>query len=415
MNAMRLFWVHFYVAYCCAAQAQTYDFSAATAQLSNNLALYPGGVFVQVFQDDTEIFTYQGGGAIGLDTQVRLGSCTKWFSSAIVLRLAERGLFNLDDSIGNYLPIFNANGKGHVTIRQCFSMTSGLYETDVDYETTQTLTLTQSVNRIALNTPLVFPPGTQLAYEGDGMQVVGRICEVVTDKDWHTLAQDELFTPLGLTLSDYRNWIANPGIPGGGRSTARAFQKFLRMILRNGLADDGSLYLTSHTVKEWFTNQTRGLPEYDAPWPPHAYPYGARPDYGHGSWILAHNPTNDLVEEITSPGAYGTFPWVDVKRRLRGIIEMNSAVGSPLLNNLRVLDALRAEIDRVGVPPLPNQPFTLEPMGDFFQLRWSGGTLETSQDLSLWTPLPWARSPFHERPAASGVMHLFYRTREQID
>jgi CubicO group peptidase (beta-lactamase class C family) len=405
---MRFSWVHFAssVALSCAAHAQTYDFSAATAQLSNNLALYSGGVFVQVFQDDTEIFTYQGGGAIGLDTQVRLGSCTKWFSAAIVLRLAERGLFNLDDPIGNYLPIFNTYGKGHATIRQCFSMTSGLYETGVDYETAPMLSLTQSVNRIAINTPFVFPPGTQLAYEGDGMQIVGRICEVVTDKDWHTLAQDELFTPLGLTQSDYRNWIANPGIPGGARSTARAYQKFLRMILRNGLADDGSIYLTSRTVNEWFTNRTRDLPEYDAPWPAHAYPYGARPG------ILAHNPINNLVEEVTSPGAYGTFPWVDVKRRLRGIIEMNSALGSPLLNNLRVLDALRAEIDRVGVPPPPRHPFTLEPMGNFFQLRWPAGTLETSQDLSLWAPLPWARSPFHARPAESGVMRLFYRIRE---
>jgi hypothetical protein len=51
-------------------------------------------------------------------------------------------------------------------------------------------------------------------------------------------------------------------------------------------------------------------------------------------------------------------------------------------------------------------------MGNFFQLRWSTGTLETSPDLSLWTPLPWARSPFRERPAESDVMRRFYRTRK---
>jgi hypothetical protein len=49
-----------------------------------------------------------------------------------------------------------------------------------------------AVNLIAVNAPIVFPPGTQLAYEGDGMQVVGRICEIVTDKDWHTIVRDEL-------------------------------------------------------------------------------------------------------------------------------------------------------------------------------------------------------------------------------
>lgn len=397
-----------------AARAQSYDFSAATALLTDNVALYSGGVFVQVFQDDTEIFTFQSGG-VTADTQLPMASATKWLSSAIVLRLAERGLFNLDDRIGDYLPIFDTYGKGDVTIRQCFAMKSGLYETTVDYETAQMLTLTQSVNQIAINTPIVFTPGTQLAYEGDGMQVVGRICEVVTGKDWHTLAQEELAQPLGMASTDYLHWTVNPGVPRGSRTTPASYQKLLRMILRNGLADDGSLYLTSRTVQEWFTNQTQGLPEYDSAWPAYDdYPYGERPDYGHGSWVMAHNPATGQVEEIASPGAYGTFPWVDVKRRLRGIIAMYAFPGFSVtqLNDLRVIEALRAEIDRVGVPAPPGT-LTIEPMGGFFQLRWATGVLETSDDLISWTTLPGARSPFHEVPAKLGVPRRFYRERLQ--
>jgi CubicO group peptidase (beta-lactamase class C family) len=289
-----------------------------------------------------------------------------------------------------------------------------LYETNVDYETAQMLTLTQAVNLIAVNVPIVFPPGTQLAYEGDGMQVVGRICEVVTGKDWHTIVQDELVVPLGLTNTDYRHWAVNPGIPGGSRTTPADYQKCLRMIQRNGLADDGSLYLASRTVKEWFINQTKDLPEYDSGWPDYAYPYGERPDYGHGSWIMAQNPGSGLVEEIASPGAYGTFPWVDVKRRLRGIIAMYAVGGFPAtrINDLTVLDALRAEIDRVGVPPLPATALALEPMGDFLQLRWPGGLLQSSTNLSDWLSLPWARSPFHEVPTNPGVPRMFYRVLE---
>jgi CubicO group peptidase (beta-lactamase class C family) len=394
-----------------AIRAQTYDFSAATELLSDNLAQYSGGVFVQVFQDDTEVFSFQSGN-VTADTQLPIASATKWLSSAIVLRLVERGLFQLDDPIGDYLPIFNLHGKGNVTIRQCFSMTSGLYETDIDYETAPLITLTQSVNQIAINVPIVFTPGTQLAYDGDGMQVVGRICEVVTGKDWRTLVNEELVQPLGMTSTDYQLWPVNPGIAGGGRSTAASYQKFLRMILRNGLADDGSLYLTSRTVKEWFSNQTKGLPEYNSVWPPFAYPYGQRPDYGHGSWVLAQNPATQLVEEIASPGAFGTFPWVDVKRRLRGIITTYAPAGfsATVINDLRVLDALRAAVDVVGVPPQPGK-FTQEPMNGFFQLRWPLGTLETSDDFSTWAQLPWARSPFNESPTKLGVPRLFYRVR----
>src|SRR4030095_15363856 len=190
-----------------AIRSQTYEFSAATAQLSDNLALYSGGVFVQVFQDDTEIFSFQNGN-VTADTQLPIASATKWLSSAIVLLLVERVLFQLDDPIGNYLPIFNLYGKGDVTIRQCFSMTSGLFETDIDYETSPLLTLAQSVNQIAINVPIVFTPGTQLAYDGDGMQVVGRICEVVTGKDWRTLVDEELVQPLGMSSTDYQLWSA---------------------------------------------------------------------------------------------------------------------------------------------------------------------------------------------------------------
>jgi len=43
------------------AAAQTCDISAATQLLEDNLGVYPGGVFVRVFQDDREIFTFQSG------------------------------------------------------------------------------------------------------------------------------------------------------------------------------------------------------------------------------------------------------------------------------------------------------------------------------------------------------------------
>ncbi len=335
------------VALLAPSAAQVYDFSEVAAILEKNLASYAGGVFVQVFQDDAEIFTFQGGGDVGPETQLRLGSATKWLSSAVVLRLVEAGLIELDDRIGDTLPIFDLYGKGDVTIRQCFAMTSGLYETAVDFETAPLLTLAEAADLVAVHTPIVFPPGTQLAYEGDGMQVVGRIAEVVTGKDWRTLAEEELAQPLGLASLDYLLFPVNPGVPGGARASAADYQKFLRMVMRRGRAEDGSQYLAPERVQEWFGNQTLGLPEYDSPWPAYPYPYGERPDYGHGSWVLAQNPATGKVEEVTSPGVFGTFPWVDASRGLRGVVAMDAPGGfhATRITDLRILDALRAAID----------------------------------------------------------------------
>jgi CubicO group peptidase (beta-lactamase class C family) len=332
------------------APAQTYDFSAAVALLEQNLDAYQGNVLVQVIQDDREIFRFQRG-EITDDAQIRMASASKWLSSAVALRLAEAGELALDDRIGDHLPVFDLFGKGDVTLRQCFAMTSGLYETTVDYETAPLATLEQSMNLIAASTPIVFAPGTQLSYEGDGMQAVGRAVEVVAGADWRALAELELATPLGLATLDYDLFPVNPGVPGGARLSVADYQRFLRMVLSGGRADDGTVFLSPATVAEWFTDQTLGLPEHDSPWPPYPYPYGERPDYGIGSWILARDPASGRVEEVGSPGKFGTFPWVDRKRRLRGVIATDSAngFGDSVYVDLALLDLLRQAIDAVLV------------------------------------------------------------------
>jgi CubicO group peptidase (beta-lactamase class C family) len=331
------------------ASGQIYDFAAATAWLEENLDAYEGGVFVQVFQGDEEIFAFQGGGEIGAETLLRLGSATKWLSSAVVLRLAEAELLELDGRLGDTLPLFDLHGKGDVTLRQGFSMTSGLYETAVDAETAPFVTLAQSADWIAANTPIVFEPGTQLAYEGDGMQAVGRVAEVAAGADWRALAEQELASPLGLGSLDYLLFPVNPGVPGGARASAADYQRFLRMVLLGGLAEDGAAYLEIGTLREWFTDPTLGLPEYDSPWPPYPYPYGERPDYGFGSWILARDPVTGRVEEVSSPGVFGTLPWVDVRRHLRGVVAHDAPNGFAATSyvDLVLLDLLRAAIDEI--------------------------------------------------------------------
>ncbi len=398
--------------------AQTYDFSAATAQFQNNLSLYGGRVIAIIEQGDRgEIFRYQAG-LIWPNTKAGIASCTKWLSGAVVLICAEHGYFGLDDRIGQYLPIFDTYGKGDITIRQCFAMKSGLYLNSPEYEIDRTLTLAQSVDLIAQNTPIIFPPGTQLAYDGDGMQIVGRICEVVTGKSWAALAQEVLFGPLGMTTADYLYFDLNPAIAGGARCSAEDYLKFLRMLMNNGLSTSGTPVMSSRSVQEFFTNQTLALPEYYSPWPVAFYPpYFQRPDYGMGSWIFSQHPTTGVVEEVGSPGAFGSFPWVDRKRALRGIIFMFQATASSSAahaNSLRVLSLVRTEIDAKGLPPLPPpSAFALSRIGDFLKLDWQGGALETSPDLQTWTPLPWASGPFLEQLKPAPATRLFYRLRLQ--
>lgn len=400
--------------FSCRLAAQTYDFSAVTAQLQTNLSAYGGRVVAIVEQTGRgEIFRFEAG-AITQETKFGVASCSKWLSGAIVLACAERGLFALDDRVGDYLPIFNTYGKGHITIRQCFGMKSGLSLRDPDYEIDRTLTLEESVDLIAENAPIVFTPGSQLDYEGDGMQVVGRICEVVTGRSWGALARELLFDPLGMDGADYFFFGTNPGIAGGARCSAIDYMKFLRMVINNGQGDNGRVVLSSRSVQEFFTNQTLGLPEYYSPaQDSDFYPYGARPDYGMGSWITAQNPTTGVVEEVASAGAFGTYPWVDRRRGLRGIIYMFGLGRTAIDHNLHAIALLRAEVDTKGLPPLDAPgPLAVGGADQYLRLTWSGGgVLETSSDLNVWTDLPWASSPFFESMSLPPAQCLFYRVR----
>lgn len=393
---------------------QVYDFTAASDHLDANLAVYNNRVLVIVEHETMgEIFRYRSG-LIAQETKLAIASASKWLSAAIVLSCAEKGLFDMDDRVGLYLPIFDTYGKGHITIRQCFSMKSGLSLKDPEYERDPTLTLPQPVNLIAANAPIVFPPGTMLDYEGDGMQTVGRICEVVTGRDWRTLAREALFDPLDMPDADYDAFGLNPAVAGGARCTATEYLKFLRMILRNGLADNGNVILSSRSVQEFFTNQTYDLPEYYSPaQDSEFYAYDERPDYGMGSWVMAQNPAIGEVEEVASPGAFGTFPWVDRKRRLRGIIFMLGSGPTAWQASLELQSILRAEIDLKGLPPVePPGPLTASRVSGFLQLTWpGGGVLETSTDFQTWLPLPWASTPFLESLDHPPGPKMFYRVR----
>lgn len=130
-----------------------------------------------------------------------------------------------------------------------------------------------------------------------------------------------------------------------------------------------------------------------------------------GLWILTRNPSSGVVDEVSSPGAFGTFPWVDRKRDLRGIIFMFTASGfsTTAINNLKFLADIRLEIDSKGLPSaLPKSPLSLTRDGDFLKLQWQGDAFETSSDLQTWTPLPCANSPFLERVNSSAIPSRFY-------
>jgi D-alanyl-D-alanine carboxypeptidase len=138
-------------------------------------------------------------------TVYRIGSITKQFTSAAIMRLVERGRLSLDDDMSKYLPDFPLQGN-KVTIRQLLNHTSGIhsYTADTLWQKTwaDDLTPKQIVDFVA-KTPFDFAPGAGYRYNNTGYVLLGMILEKVTGQPYATHLQREFFTPLGLTQTSY--------------------------------------------------------------------------------------------------------------------------------------------------------------------------------------------------------------------
>ncbi|MBI5364862.1 MAG: serine hydrolase [Planctomycetes bacterium] len=163
------------------------------------------------------------------ETCFRIGSVTKQFTAALVMRYVEWKQLGLDDDLSKYVPDFPLQGK-HVTIRQLLNHTSGIPSyTDIGeaWERVWPLEL-EHAELLALvkDKPFDFEPGTKWAYDNTGYYLLGMVLEKVGGKPYEDLVEEHIAKPLGLArtrrdsnvdLVENRaqGYTFRPG-PGGG-------------------------------------------------------------------------------------------------------------------------------------------------------------------------------------------------------
>jgi D-alanyl-D-alanine carboxypeptidase len=125
---------------------------------------------------------------------VQVGSITKQFTAAGILRLAERGALTLDDPIEKFLPEFDTRGKT-VTLRQLLSHTSGVPGGSAP----PYAPLTREQYLASMNAqPFEFEPGSKWSYSNAGYRLLGYTIEAITGMSFADFVHTELALPLGL-------------------------------------------------------------------------------------------------------------------------------------------------------------------------------------------------------------------------
>ncbi|MSU65146.1 MAG: class A beta-lactamase-related serine hydrolase [Opitutus sp.] len=284
-----------------------------------------------------------------------IASMTKPMAAVCLAMLVDDGKITFDDQVEKYLPEFKhqslveeqpperrvlVKAVRPITLRDLLTHTSGMGE----YVVTDPHWTLAEMSKVVAREPLRFPPGSHWGYSTAGIDVLGRVIEVVSGLPFDAFMQERLFNPLQMKHSAF--WLtpeqersfahnyrtdpksgkleeapikylyggaisdrARPPLGGAGLfSTTEDVAKFYQMML-NGGEWGGRRILKTGTVAEMTRKQTGDL--------------RARPGIGWGlGFNVIEDPRQMEANSTLTPGsfghggAHGTNSWADPARGL---------------------------------------------------------------------------------------------------
>jgi CubicO group peptidase (beta-lactamase class C family) len=138
------------------------------------------------------------------NTIFEIGSVTKQFTAALIMKLQEQGKLNVDDPVNKYLAKYNFPAP--ITLRMLLTHTSGLanYTTFAQYPGWARNGVSEPTVLTGISqASLLFPPGTQWSYSNSNYFVLGAIIENVSGQSYSDNLGQYIFQPLALTNTFY--------------------------------------------------------------------------------------------------------------------------------------------------------------------------------------------------------------------
>jgi CubicO group peptidase (beta-lactamase class C family) len=203
-----------------------------------------------------------------------IGSVTKTFTAAAILKLAQEEKLHLSDPLSKFLPSFPHGGE--ITIEQLLGHSAGVRDyhvlEDFAVHRKELISLPQLVEVIG-RAPLDFAPGTKSSYSSSGYALLARVVEGVSGRPFHDYLKTAFFEPLGLHDT---GWLGSAGI--SHRIMAGQDPGFPPSLLQ--AADEshpdwqtgsGSLVSSAEDLLRWYRRFAAGEVVH---WSGLSYPYG---------------------------------------------------------------------------------------------------------------------------------------------
>lgn len=317
------------------------------------------------------------------ETVFEAGSVSKQFTAAAIVLLARQGKLSLDDDVRRYIPEVPDYGTT-ITLRHLLNHTSGLRDWGSVMSLvgwprgTRIYTHAHALDVISRQRSLNFTPGAEYSYSNTGYNLLAMIVERVSGTSFAEFSKRELFQPLGMTKTEWRDDFTRTV---KGRASAYTWDDgawHLQMPFENIHGNGGLLTtvgdllrwnqaLDSGTIAGLDTLETRGV-----------LSNGRRIDYALGLTVIEFRGLREVSHSGATAGyrAYlARYPETGVSVALL----CNAGNANPELATraaaVYMADRLRPEQPPVLAPAVPVDAAELQRRAGLYRNRRTGAPL----------------------------------------
>ncbi|HJQ12017.1 MAG TPA: serine hydrolase domain-containing protein [Gemmatimonadaceae bacterium] len=165
------------------------------------------------------------GNPLSVNSRFNIGSITKGFTAAAILRLRSTHRLSFSDPISRFFP-WASPGKRDITVFHLLTHTSGLS----GHSAGSGIMRREGAVTAILSQRLAYPPGTHYEYNDDNYQLLAAISEIASGEKWEDYLERELLLPARMHSTGFQGGDWGHKGANGMRSTVRDLYRWLTAI-----------------------------------------------------------------------------------------------------------------------------------------------------------------------------------------
>ena len=282
--------------------------------------------------------------AITPATQFRIGSVTKQFTAAAILRLQELGKLSVTDRLDKYLP--DMPHSDQITLHHLLTHTSGLhsYTARPDFAFRVMFPVkTDALLKLIQEDACDFEPGQKWSYCNSGYFILGRIVELASQQSYGDFLKSQFFAPLAMQATGVYSRAAAPPHDSKGYSYRDGKYHNAKNWDMSWAGGAGALYSTVGDLQKWNAGLFEGRILTDgsrqAAWTPEKLADGSSTSYGYG-WAMGSTRGLKTISHNGGLDGYQSHLSRFPDQKLTVVVLVNASPSAPALQPGRIATEL---------------------------------------------------------------------------